>query len=318
MNILYINERIWPDYLADSVFHGLKQLDDVNVYEYSDNTAWYMYNTEESKTRWLEEHGNDKGAGFTLFHTLDKERLLSTDTLYKIENRFYDKIIYGNAWSSLEYWDKVGTMYDENEIIFLDGTDSDFEFQYRDNNGNEIEVVKCTSTTLRKTTLGYASDFGKYFKREIPQVHYGSISPISMGFPEELMVDGVPFDKQQEWCPLTGTEFPDWVEVSDKRYGFGEQDLFYEEIQKSRYGFTMKKAGWDCMRHYEIIGNGTIPYFYELEKCPPKTLHNFPKELILKTNKQKPKDSYNDVVLELLDYMRNNLTTKKVAEYILS
>ena len=70
------------------------------------------------------------------------------------------------------------------------------------------------------------------------------------------------------------------------------------------------------MRHYEIIGNGTIPYFYELEKCPPKTLHNFPKELILKTNKQKPKDSYNDVVLELLDYMRNNLTTKKVAEYI--
>ena len=318
MNILFINERKWPDYLADSVFHGLKQLDDVDVYEYSDTTAWYMYNTEESKTRWLEEHGNDKGAGFTLFHTLDKERILSTDTLYKIENKFYDKIIYGNVWSSLPYWSQVVTMYDENDVVLLDGTDSDFEFQYRDDNGNEIEVVKCTSSSLRKTTLGYASNFGKYFKREIPQVHYGSISPISMGFPEELMVDGVPFNKEQEWCPLTGTEFPDWVEVSDKRYGFGEQDLFYEEIQKSRYGFTMKKAGWDCMRHYEIIGNGTIPYFHELEKCPPKTLHNFPKELILKTNKQKPKDSYNDVVLELLDYMRNNLTTKKVAEYILS
>ena len=28
MKILYINERVWPDYLADSVFHGLKQLYD--------------------------------------------------------------------------------------------------------------------------------------------------------------------------------------------------------------------------------------------------------------------------------------------------
>ena len=72
------------------------------------------------------------------------------------------------------------------------------------------------------------------------------------------------------------------------------------------------------MRHYEIIGNGTLPHFHELEKCPTKTLYNFPKELILETNKKKPKDSYNDVVLELLDYMRNNLTTKKVAEYVLS
>ena len=68
----------------------------------------------------------------------------------------------------------------------------------------------------------------------------------------------------------------------------------------------------------KIIGNGTIPHFYKLQDCPPKTLHNFPKELILKCNKQKPKDSYNDVVLELLDYMKSNLTTKKLAEYVLS
>ena len=53
----------------------------------------------------------------------------------------------------------------------------------------------------------------------------------------------------------------------------------------------MEKAGWDCLRHYEIIGNGTIPYFHELEDCPPDTLHSFPKELILETNKKKPKDS---------------------------
>jgi hypothetical protein len=44
----------------------------------------------------------------------------------------------------------------------------------------------------------------------------------------------------------------------------------------------MKKAGWDCMRHYEILGNNCIPYFIDLEDCPKNTLTNLPKELLLK------------------------------------
>jgi hypothetical protein len=31
-----------------------------------------------------------------------------------------------------------------------------------------------------------------------------------------------------------------------------------------------KKGGWDCLRHYEIIGNGCMPYFENIEKCPKK------------------------------------------------
>ena len=322
MNILFINERVFPDYLADSVFHGLKQLS-CNVHEFSDDTAWYMYDTEQSRNRWKEMFGNDKGSGFTLFHTLKKDRTISTDKKYRflsiedrIENKYYDKIIYGTTWSSLPYLDEICSVYDKNDIIFLDGNDEEFNWYPRDDNGNEIEV-KCNVYSVRNTTQGWVTDIGKVFKREIPITFIGNVFPISIGFPEELIVDKVP-EKTQEWCPVTGTNFPNWVAVSDKKYGFGEQDLYYEEIQKSSYGFTMRKAGWDCMRHYEIMGNGTIPHFHKLEDCPPKTLHNFPKELILKTNKKKPEDSYNDVVLELLDYMRNNLTTKKVAEYVLS
>ena len=53
MNILFINERKWPDYLADSVFHGLKNSCH-NIHEFSDDTAWYMYDTEQSRERWKE------------------------------------------------------------------------------------------------------------------------------------------------------------------------------------------------------------------------------------------------------------------------
>ena len=282
-----------------------------------------MYDTEQSRDRWKEKFGDDMGAGFTLFHTLKKDRIISTDKKYnffpiedRIKNKYYDKIIYGTAWSSLPLLDEICSVYDKNDIIFLDGTDEEFYWYPRDKDGNETEV-RCNVYSIRNTTQGLITNIGKVFKREIPIDFKEDVHPISMGFPEELIVDEVP-NKTQEWCPLTGTNFPEFMKVSDKRYGFGEQDLYYEEIQRSSNAWTMKKAGWDCMRHYEIIGNGTIPHFYRLQDCPPKTLQNFPKELIIKCNKQKPKDSYNDVVLELLDYMRNNLTTKKLAEYVLS
>tara|TARA_Y100000004_G_scaffold1501_1_gene1906 strand:+ start:316 stop:1254 length:939 start_codon:yes stop_codon:yes gene_type:complete len=311
MNILYIKEKDTPDYSSDALFHGIKNLDGVNVEEGSDDTSWYMYNTEESKNRWMEEWGNDKGAGFTLSHTINTDSVIGKDVEEKIKDRYYDRIIYGCIWNNLKYLDEVKKYYDSKRVIFIDGSDEEFNW-YENINGVQ-KVTQCRGFTLREGL----ENIGLYFKREIPTTFFGDVIPISFAFPEELIVDGVPFDKKQDWCPLTGTNFPDWVEVSDKRYGFGEQDLYYEEIQKSRYGFTMRKAGWDCMRHYEIMGNGTIPHFHKLEDCPPKTLHNFPKELILKTNKKKPNDSYNDVVLEMLDYMRNNLTTKKLAEYVL-
>jgi hypothetical protein len=35
------------------------------------------------------------------------------------------------------------------------------------------------------------------------------------------------------------------------------------------------------MRHYEIIANGCMPIFVDIEKCPPKTLHLFPKDICI-------------------------------------
>ena len=148
MNILFINERKWPDYLADSVFHGLKNSCH-NIHEFSDDTAWYMYDTEQSRERWKETFGDDMGSGFTLFHTLKEDRTISTDKKYRflpierrIEHKYYDKIIYGTAWSSLPYLDEICSVYEKDDIIFLDGTDEEFDWYPRDEDGNEIEV-KC-------------------------------------------------------------------------------------------------------------------------------------------------------------------------------
>ena len=43
---------------------------------------------------------------------------------------------------------------------------------------------------------------------------------------------------------------------------------YYADLQASRYGITTKKAGWDCMRHYELAANGCVPCFRDLAGKP--------------------------------------------------
>ena len=61
---------------------------------------------------------------------------------------------------------------------------------------------------------------------------------------------------------------------------------YYNEYEKSYFGFTMKKGGWDCHRHYEILMSGSVPYFldfHEMERArPPYTLPFLPYDLLAK------------------------------------
>jgi len=115
-------------------------------------------------------------------------------------------------------------------------------------------------------------------------------------------------------------------------YIYKTEDEYYKEYRRSYFALTTKKAGWDCLRHYEIIANRCIPYFYNIDECPPNTLFFFPKELIIKGNSLYEKmkesnielcsneylDDYNKLINELMYYTSIHLTTKKMASYILS
>jgi len=105
-----------------------------------------------------------------------------------------------------------------------------------------------------------------------------------------------------------------------KTYIYNSEKEYYEGYAKSVFGTTKQKAGWDCMRHYEILANGCIPWFEDLAACPPQTMTHFPKQLVLDAMA-----SVNELTLDhvriisnnLLDYTRNHLTTKAMASYVL-
>jgi hypothetical protein len=94
----------------------------------------------------------------------------------------------------------------------------------------------------------------------------------------------------------------------------------------------MKKSGWDCMRHYEILANGCMPFFIDIEQCPINAMYLLPKDLLIEANKLYQKfdkkdisdlsesdiNEYNLLLSKLLEYTREHLTTNKLAKYVLT
>jgi len=104
------------------------------------------------------------------------------------------------------------------------------------------------------------------------------------------------------------------------------------------FAVTRRKAGWDCMRHLEILANGAVPYFPDLESMPDLTMQHHPKHLYERAKKMdgvhydgdilRPSsffintsvfsfDQYFALAEETLKYSREHLTTRAMAQYLL-
>jgi hypothetical protein len=132
------------------------------------------------------------------------------------------------------------------------------------------------------------------------------IYPIGFSIPEEKIVKTVP-----KKLKALATVIPGQLDT----YIFDEEGDYYADYQSSQYALTTKKGGWDCLRHYEILANGCIPLFPNLENCPLRTMTFFPKQLVIDANLHP--ELYDSHASQLLDHTRNNLTTEKMASYIL-
>ncbi len=114
-------------------------------------------------------------------------------------------------------------------------------------------------------------------------------------------------------------------------YIYRTETAYYEEYGHSYFAMTTKKGGWDCLRHYEILANGAIPYFSNIEVCPPNTMTHLPKELLVEGNalyerfrtksieQLTEEDIRNYEILrsKFMAHLHAHLTTRKMAEYVL-
>lgn len=131
------------------------------------------------------------------------------------------------------------------------------------------------------------------------------IYPISFSIPEEKIVHTIP-EKHKKFA------FIDPRDIST--YIYDNEQSYYRDYRTSVFGHTMKKAGWDCLRHYEILANGCIPWFHKLDECPPQTMTHFPKSLVKEAMESSEPETY---IPKLLDYTRKHLTCRAMAQYVL-
>ena len=149
------------------------------------------------------------------------------------------------------------------------------------------------------------------------------LHPITFSIPKEKMCEG----------HIVKTKILSSLIPGDTAtYIYNTEEEYYNEYKKSYFAITKRSGGWDCMRHYEILANGCIPYFINIEECPKMSLYLLPKDLFIQSNmlydnKFKNKNitditedetnEYNILQNHLLEYTKKFLTTDKMAEYIL-
>jgi hypothetical protein len=117
-----------------------------------------------------------------------------------------------------------------------------------------------------------------------------------------------------------------------RTYIYNTEEEYYNEYKQSYFALTKLKGGWDCMRHYEILANGCVPYFINIENCPKNTMTLVPKKLLMEGKKlydnsfnqkkineltEKEIQEYNTLRKTLIEHTRRHLTTDKMAAYIL-
>lgn len=291
MRILYISGAQGPDYQCDMLFHGLRT-------EFGDDVVdierlWYMYSEEFGEGR--HDRSQLYGRGFTLYGLLGSDAGVDrTDIEQKIRTRYFDLIVYGSIQRCATFLREALIAYPAEQIIFIDGED-------------HSDII----TQL----LG----MGIYFKRELAR-SVPKVRPIQFAIPEER-IGTVVHQK---------TRLQAFVDPRNKAtYVYNDEAGYYADYAQSLFGVTIKKAGWDCLRHYEIMANSCVPLFFNIEQCPASTMPFLPKYELRMVNKlvsalglkafdsKQGLETWASLQQRINLVLRGHCTTRALAKYVL-
>jgi len=295
MKILYIGTDVETpahplvDYQNDCLLIGLKELYGDDVVDVNRRKHLYTDYPEELVP-------NNYGKGFTVTRCIEEDNADRTDIENKIKNKYFDYVIYGSVWRNTDYLKLVLDNYDRNKIVFVDGNDQT-KFHH---------VVK-HGTLYFKRELMYENnmEFEQYF---------GNVIAIGFAFPTKKLKFG---EKKTQFMSQS-------IPGNPRTYVFDKEEDYYADYQKSQFAITGAKAGWDCLRHYEIMGNGCMPLFENIHECPRHIIMHVPKALLTKimfwhVNDQKwLMREYNYYLDELQKYVVKFCTTEAVAKRFVS
>jgi hypothetical protein len=292
MKILFLGGD-GTDYLSDCLLHGLYMNPNIELVNSPKAHLMYMDTFGEGKKKLTDVYGK----GFTIYGTLPKYNEHDPEDIrQKISNNYFNYIIFSRRWMDYPYTKLILKHYDYKNLIMLDGRDA-------------VDIV---DDFIKHTT---------YFKRELIYVK-NRVYPIHFGFPEEKIQTTLPKTRKLARVqPNWNGKKPNYIHVKEQDY--------YDDYRSSFFGRTTKKAGWDCMRHYEIMACRALPYWPDLPQCPPKICTNLPKSLLLEAKNlyernpdeyfftEEGSKIYKDLEEQIFKHFRQHCTTQALADYVI-
>jgi hypothetical protein len=181
------------------------------------------------------------------------------DCLELVGKRYFSKIVWTSVRRFNTYLlEAIASGYSPADLIVVDG---------EDDSGISVSPDGVPLTSL-----------STYYKRELDNagVAMGAL-PISFKFPAVNTIWQEPFP--QKTVLLAGCD-----PRLKQTYVYKDQKSYYLGYQSSLFAFTTQKAGWDCLRHYEILANNCLPVFPDILGIPEYTMVAWPRGLQLKVN----------------------------------
>lgn len=179
------------------------------------------------------------------------------------------------------------------------------------NQNQDLQTIEPTDTLTRVTQLSHA----EVYALDVNDVR---IYPLSFCIPDECVVASIP-EKTSLLASLIPGDTSTYIFTKEKEKEYNEM------YRRARFAMTRMKGGWDCLRHYEILMNGCIPLFEDLDMCPKHTLTTYPKELnreayALYSTWQENEEyiqKYTELCSRYLEHTRRHCTTSATAQYFL-
>ncbi|MEA2313552.1 MAG: hypothetical protein QOI03_244 [Solirubrobacteraceae bacterium] len=264
--VLFVNPN-HEDYLGDGVFHGLRTLLGDDVVDFP--KAEFLY--EGASPGVL---GRVRGRGFTLYGILPDLPVDRDHLLPRALDGEFDLVIFGDIWRTFGLWSEWGPQLRAAGVAtaVLDGSD-------------RVEPYPYAGLWWRVRSwwfLPRAHNRALYFKREItPLTRWFAsylmlppaigrtlhLRPISFSIPAEKILASLPSKDKDFPAHIVDPELARRV-GGQTSYAFTSESDYREDLARSRFGVTTKRAGWDALRHYEIAASATVPCFRELERKP--------------------------------------------------
>jgi hypothetical protein len=315
------------DYLSDSILHGLREILGASVVDYPKKDCLYTSHHQKQPI-----YGN----GFTLYKTLDDIDIDRTRISDKICRDYFDYIFFSDISEQFGYLLTYYNYINRNKIVIIDGNDSPkifpffgkywrkFPYMFLPSFQNKSYIFKreWTPLTLKYRSYLLLPNFvcSKFYQNL-------NIHKISFSIPNIKIVKEVPLKSKLFGYHIVDPEIIEKHNYGEAHYAFDNEEDYYKDLQISRFGITTKRAGWDCMRHYEIAANGAVPCFRDLDLkphyCAPHDLtpgincinyHSY-EDLIEKINSI-DEFNYKHMQINAMDWVRTK-TTKNIASYIL-